>query len=107
MAFERWRLLKEKSREGGGSDRVKKHKAGGRLSARERLEAFFDADSFVELDPFVVHRSDRFGMAERSIKAERRAPVVQDEGDIARQVQRFKPCVEIPRVIDETVSLAW
>lgn len=67
MAFERWRLLKEKSREGGGAERVKKHKADGRLTARERLESFFDPGSFVELDPFVVHRNDRFGMAERRI----------------------------------------
>jgi acetyl-CoA carboxylase carboxyltransferase component len=67
VAFERWRLLKEKSREGGGAERVKKHKAGGRLTAQERLEGFFDAGSFVELDPFVVHRSDRFGMAERRV----------------------------------------
>jgi acetyl-CoA/propionyl-CoA carboxylase carboxyl transferase subunit len=67
MAFERWRLLKEKSRQGGGAERVKGHKAGGRLTARERLETLFDTGSFVELDPFVVHRSDRFGMAERRI----------------------------------------
>jgi acetyl-CoA/propionyl-CoA carboxylase carboxyl transferase subunit len=67
VAFERWRLLKEKSRQGGGAERVKKHKADGRLTARERLESFFDSGTFVELDPFVVHRSDRFGMAERRI----------------------------------------
>ncbi len=67
MAFERWRVLKERSREGGGADRVQKHTADGRLTARGRLEAFFDAGSFVELDPFVVHRSERFGMAERRI----------------------------------------
>ncbi|HLY77719.1 MAG TPA: carboxyl transferase domain-containing protein, partial [Thermoplasmata archaeon] len=67
MAFERWRVLKQRSREGGGADRVQKHTADGRLTARGRLEAFFDAGSFVELDPFVVHRSERFGMAERRI----------------------------------------
>jgi acetyl-CoA/propionyl-CoA carboxylase carboxyl transferase subunit len=67
MAFERWRLLREKSHEGGGAERVKKHKADGRLSARERMETFFDAGTFQELDPFVVHRSERFGMAERRV----------------------------------------
>jgi acetyl-CoA/propionyl-CoA carboxylase carboxyl transferase subunit len=67
VAFERWRLLKEKSREGGGAERVRKHKADGRLTARERLETFFDAGSFVELGPFVVHRSERFGMGERRV----------------------------------------
>lgn len=67
MAFERWRLLEAKSREGGGAERVRKHKADGRLTARERLEAFFDPGTFVELDRFVTHRSDRFGMGERRV----------------------------------------
>ena len=65
MAFERWRLLKEKSRQGGGAERVKKQKEGGRLTARERLETFFDPGSFTEIDPFVTHRVDKFGLGER------------------------------------------
>ena len=67
MAFERWRLMQAKAREGGGAERVRKHKADGRLTARDRLEAFFDAGTFVELDPFVVQRSNRFGMDERRV----------------------------------------
>ncbi|MGI0053363.1 MAG: acyl-CoA carboxylase subunit beta, partial [Thermoplasmata archaeon] len=41
--------------------------AQGKLSARERLEAFFDPGSFVESGPYVVHRVSAFGLAERRI----------------------------------------
>jgi acetyl-CoA carboxylase carboxyltransferase component len=37
------------------------------MTARERLELFFDAGSFNELDPFVVHRVRAFGLDERRI----------------------------------------
>lgn len=47
---------------GGGSDRVSKHKQGGRLTARERLDVLLDPGSFVELDRFVTHRCTNFGM---------------------------------------------
>ena len=36
--------------EGGGPERVKKHKQGTRLTARERLHTLLDPGSFVELD---------------------------------------------------------
>ena len=39
----------------------------GKLTARERLEQFFDPGTFVEIDPFVTHRVDTFGLAERRI----------------------------------------
>lgn len=51
----------------GGEDRVAKHKEGGRLSARERLEVLLDPGSFVEMDRFVTHRSQNFGMADKRI----------------------------------------
>jgi acetyl-CoA carboxylase carboxyltransferase component len=66
-AFDRWSVLKRKSREGGGAERVEKHRAGGKITARERLEAFFDPGSFTEIDPFVTHRVDTFGLDERRI----------------------------------------
>ncbi|HEV2317376.1 MAG TPA: acyl-CoA carboxylase subunit beta [Thermoplasmata archaeon] len=65
--FERWRLQRAKTLEGGGADRVAKHKASGRLTARERLEAFFDPGSFVETGPYVTHRVNTFGLEERRI----------------------------------------
>ncbi len=66
-SFDRWNTLKRRAREGGGADRVERHRAQGKLTARERLEAFFDAGTFSELDPFVVHRVEKFGLAERKI----------------------------------------
>lgn len=52
---------------GGGEDRLKKQKEGGRLSARERLDVLLDPGSFVEMDRFVTHRSTNFGMADKKI----------------------------------------
>src|SRR5882757_9772950 len=52
---------------GGGEERVKKHKANGRLTARERLDVLLDPGSFVEIDRFVTHRSSNFGMADQKV----------------------------------------
>lgn len=52
---------------GGGSDRIAKHKAGTRLTARERLDVLLDPGSFVEIDRFVAHRCSNFGMDESRI----------------------------------------
>ncbi len=38
-----------------------------KLTARERIDLFLDAGSFVELDKFVTHRCADFGMAEKKI----------------------------------------
>jgi acetyl-CoA/propionyl-CoA carboxylase carboxyl transferase subunit len=64
-AFDRWAVLKRRAREGGGADRVEKHRASGKLPARERLETFFDPGTFTEIDAFVTHRVEKFGLAER------------------------------------------
>lgn len=52
---------------GGGADRMAKHKAGGRLTARERLDVLLDTASFVEVDRFVTHRCTNFGMEKQKI----------------------------------------
>lgn len=52
----------EKALAGGGPDKLAKHKQGGRLSARERVEVLMDPGSFVEMDRFVTHRCTNFGM---------------------------------------------
>ncbi|HEY3227942.1 MAG TPA: acyl-CoA carboxylase subunit beta [Roseiflexaceae bacterium] len=44
---------------------VEKQHSRGKLSARERVDALLDPGSFVELDPFAVHRTSAFGMAHR------------------------------------------
>ncbi len=52
----------DKALAGGGSEKLAKHKAGGRLSARERVDVLLDPGSFVEMDRFVTHRCVNFGM---------------------------------------------
>jgi propionyl-CoA carboxylase beta chain len=47
---------------GGGSDKIAKHKGGGRLTARERVDVLLDPGSFIEMDRFVTHRCVNFGM---------------------------------------------
>jgi propionyl-CoA carboxylase beta chain len=55
-------LRNEAAMAGGGAARIEKHKQGGRLTARERLDVLLDPGSFVEMDRFVIHRSSNFGM---------------------------------------------
>ncbi len=59
-----------KAFEGGGKERVQKHKAGGRLSARERLNTLLDPGSFVEFDRFVTHRCQNFNMSQQIIEGD-------------------------------------
>jgi len=52
---------------GGGQTRIDRQHEIGKLTARERLELLVDADSFVELDAFVTHRSSDFGLADQRV----------------------------------------
>jgi len=52
---------------GGGQARIDKQHEAGKLTARERIAALLDPDSFVELDRFVTHRSADFGMEKQKI----------------------------------------
>lgn len=57
--------LYDKKREielGGGDERIMKQHEKGKLTARERIELLLDEGTFVELNPFVVHRTRDFGM---------------------------------------------
>jgi acetyl-CoA carboxylase carboxyltransferase component len=51
----------------GGDAAVAKHKGKGRLTARERLAALFDPDTFREIDMFVTHRCVNFDMQDVEI----------------------------------------
>ncbi|MBB5476135.1 acyl-CoA carboxylase subunit beta [Micromonospora parathelypteridis] len=44
------------------TDAVRRQHEKGKMTARERIDALFDAGSFVELDAFARHRSRDFGM---------------------------------------------
>ena len=57
---------KEKDAElGGGEARIKRQHDLGKLTARERIDLLLDKNSFVELDKFVVHKCDDFGMSDK------------------------------------------
>ena len=46
----------------GGQDRIAKQHASGKLTARERMEALFDDDTFIEINDMVSSRATDFGM---------------------------------------------
>lgn len=52
---------------GGGPERTRRHKEGGRLTARERLDLLFDEGAFEEIDRLVTHDCTDFGMADRRV----------------------------------------
>lgn len=56
--------------QGGGTKKIDKQHAKGKLTARERITKFFDEDTFVELDQLVRHRCVNFGMSEKEMPAE-------------------------------------
>lgn len=46
----------------GGLDRITKQHSSGKLTARERMEALFDDDTFVEINDMITSRTTDFGM---------------------------------------------
>src|SRR5258707_7551405 len=65
--LERLQQLTREAEAAGGADRVKKQRAQGRMTARERVEFLLDRGSFVEIDKFKTHRITDFDMAEKKI----------------------------------------
>jgi propionyl-CoA carboxylase beta chain len=62
--LQRWR---QRAREGGGSERIQRQHAAGKLTARERVDLLLDKGSFEELDMLVTHRCRDFGMEKQLI----------------------------------------
>lgn len=63
--YEKINELYDRRREielGGGDERIDKQHEKGKLTARERIELLVDPGSFVELNPFIEHRSVDFGL---------------------------------------------
>ena len=54
----------------GGEKAVAGQKEKGKLTARERLDLFFDSGTFREIDMFVSHRCVHFGMEKVSIASD-------------------------------------
>ena len=52
---------------GGGVDALQKQKDSGKMTARERIEALLDMDSFQEIGLFVKHNCQDFGMEKKSL----------------------------------------
>jgi propionyl-CoA carboxylase beta chain len=65
QVVERLELLNQRALEGGGADRVAKHKGKGRLTARERIEALLDPGTFEELDRLKTQMVDRDDLPEQ------------------------------------------
>ena len=62
------RALEEKRAQAlapAGEEANARQHARGKRTARERVDALVDPDSFVELDMFALHRSSAFGLDER------------------------------------------
>ncbi|NLF54717.1 MAG: acyl-CoA carboxylase subunit beta, partial [Thauera phenolivorans] len=55
---------------GGGAARLAKQRETGKLTARERVAALVDADSFDETGLFATHRATLFGMADKVLPAD-------------------------------------
>ena len=55
------------ARLGGGEKRIEAQHGRGKLTARERLNLLLDPDSFEEIDMFVEHDCQEFGMQENKV----------------------------------------
>jgi acetyl-CoA carboxylase carboxyltransferase component len=62
--------LEAELKAGGGEKSVRKQHDSGKLTARERLDLFFDRGTFQETDLFVQHRSSNFGLDNVTIPAD-------------------------------------
>jgi propionyl-CoA carboxylase beta chain len=65
--YEKINELYDKRREvelGGGDERIEKQHEKGKLTARERIDLLVDKGTFIELNPFIEHRTNDFGLHE-------------------------------------------
>ncbi len=56
--IKRLATMKKSAEGGGGHDRVEAQHSKGKLTARERIALLLDEGTFVEIDKYVMHRSD-------------------------------------------------
>ncbi len=59
------RQRRERAMAGGGPDRIARQHSSGKLTARERMEALFDDDTFTEFDDMITSRATDFGMDDK------------------------------------------
>jgi acetyl-CoA carboxylase carboxyltransferase component len=65
--IEELRAKKAAAKLGGGEERIARQHARGRMTAHERLELLLDKGSFREMDVFVTHDSNDFGLGDQKI----------------------------------------
>ncbi len=68
--YKKLNKLEAELKAGGGEKNIQKQHESGKLTARERLDLFFDKDTFQETDLFVQHRSVNFGLDKVNIAAD-------------------------------------
>ncbi len=79
--------MEAEAEKGGGQARIDKQHAAGKLTARERIDHFLDAGTFVEIGKFVRHDCVDFGMADKTFLGD---GVVTGFGEVdGRQVYVF------------------
>jgi acetyl-CoA carboxylase carboxyltransferase component len=78
--IEKLARLETELKAGGGEQSIQRQHDSGKLTARERLDLFFDKGTFQETDLYVQHRSHNFGLDKVSIPAD---GVVTGYGEVA------------------------
>jgi hypothetical protein len=63
--LERLAAMEKRAETGGGPNAIDRRHALGKLTARERLELLFDANSFVEINKLAESQAVEFGMQEK------------------------------------------
>ncbi len=61
------RERKGAARQGGGPERIAAQHAKGKMTARERMDLLLDKGSFKEMDIFVTHNSNEFGLDKQKV----------------------------------------
>ncbi|MEE4257662.1 MAG: acyl-CoA carboxylase subunit beta [Bacteroidales bacterium] len=65
--FEEFEKRNKNAELGGGKERIERQHNAGRKTARERIEDLLDPGTFVEIDKFMTHRCNDFGMEKNKI----------------------------------------
>jgi len=68
--IEEYRQKRQKIMAMGSAEAIEKRHKGGQLTARERIDYFFDPGTFTEIGLFVKHRTTAFGLDKREIPAD-------------------------------------
>ena len=65
--FQEFEKRNENAALGGGKERIERQHQAGRKTARERIDLLLDPGTFVEIDKFMTHRCNDFGMEKNKI----------------------------------------